>query len=82
MRKIIKLKENQLKTYLKRKRAKNIYNEILTKIDENSEFLNPKLPIDKINKEVIEDYDRLGLINEEVKKLLLENKKTNKLINL
>lgn len=73
MKKVIKITENQFNNYLNRKRTKKMYNEIASKIDDYKECLNPNLPIDKITNEVVESYRDMGLITEDVEKLLISN---------
>jgi hypothetical protein len=77
MKKIFIIKKSQLKEYVETKKAEKVFYEIVEKLHENNKFLSENLSKDKVNKTIIEDYKRKGLINSRVENLLSKYKIIN-----
>jgi len=73
MKKRIIVTENQLKEYIERKKAKKTFNIILEKMNENSKFLNKKIPLSEANQTIIERFKMRNQLTPHVQKLLKEN---------
>lgn len=64
--------EQQLNEYVKRKKAENTFNLIIEYLFINSKYLNENISKKKANKSIVENFEKKGLINDEVKRLLKE----------
>lgn len=72
MNKKIIVKESQLREYIKRKKNNKIFCEIVESLHKNSKYLSENISKEKINKSIIENYNRKGLITPDVKRMLME----------
>ncbi len=73
MKKIIITKQ-QLNEYVQHKKNQKVFLNILKEFRKNSKNLDDKILIDKANQTVIDLYEHRNLINEDVKKMLIEYK--------
>ena len=76
MKKII-LTKKQLLEYIQRKKDNKVFLNILRDFRKNAKYLNENISLKNANQSIIDLYFNRNLINDNVKKMLIESKIIN-----
>ena len=70
-----KIKESQLSKLVQLKKDKNLVEEIISKVDRANKSLNESIIINEAVNDILNVYNKKGLINESIKELLIKSGK-------